>query len=182
MYMLRAFNSISIADYDQDVREYFRQLFLENGIVPRTVGIDVQPVNYQQTPQLARTEIQIADCVIAVLTHRYLANGWKSSEWTVEEPAMGYYGKKPVYVFYEQGIDVKGMLQTTGKYLIEFDRYRLWEQVEYKRLSYWIEQIRLDVEQQPRQNNGWEPGKILTTALACFTAGGVLGWYLRSKR
>lgn len=122
-----AFLSASLHYEDRLVVDLFRGLLFEYGIRPVTIGIDVYAANNYEAAVLAEQEIKKADCVVAILTKRYRIDDatYKPSEWTFEEPAIGLAANKPLYVFYEHGISVKGVSTARARYGIPFSRATL---------------------------------------------------------
>ncbi len=122
-----AFLSASLHYEDRPVVDCFRGLLFEYGIRPVTIGIDVYAANNYEAAMLAEQEIKKADCVVAILTKRYRIDDamYKPSEWTFEEPAIGLAANKPLYVFYEEGISLKGVSATRARYGIPFNRETL---------------------------------------------------------
>jgi len=122
-----AFLSASLHYEDRPVVDFFRGLLFEYGIRPITIGIDVYAANNYEAAIVAEQEIKRADCVVAILTKRYLLErgGYKPFEWTFEEPAIGVSASKPLYVFYEDGISLKGISATRARVGIPFDRAKL---------------------------------------------------------
>lgn len=142
----RCFVSCSLWEQDREVVNFFRELFQSHGIIPRTVGIDINADTDEKAAELAKNEINLAKGVIVVLTPRYYVNGYKSSEWTYEEPSMGFYGDKPVYLFYERGIRLKGVTASSANIKVEFDRYFINDKQEIDRLKEWVKWIKSDLE------------------------------------
>lgn len=142
----RTFVSCSLWKQDRNVVNFFRELFQSHGIIPKTVGIDVNTDTDEKAAELAKNEIKLAKGIIVILTPRYYVNGYKSSEWTYEEPSMGFYGDKPVYLFYEKGIRLKGVTASTARIKVEFDRYLLNDDQERNRLEEWVKWIKRDLE------------------------------------
>ena len=103
----RAFVSCSLWEQDKNVANFFREIFQLHEIIPRTVGIDLHAETDAKAAEIAKNEIKTTNGVIVILTPRYYVNGYKSSEWTYEEPSMGFYGDKPIYLFYERGTNLK---------------------------------------------------------------------------
>lgn len=148
----RVFVSCSLWEQDRDVVNFFRDLLLTSGIIPRTVGIDVQASTDQEAATLAKKEIMNASGVVVILTHRYYVDGYKSSEWTYEEPSMGYYGNKPLYIFYERGIQLKGVSASTAYMKVEFDKAYLTDEQGISRLKKWVTWIKSDLQSRNAGN------------------------------
>jgi len=112
---------------DRPVVDFFRGLLFENNIRPVTIGIDVPAKDEYEAARIAPEIIKGCDCVVAIQTKRYqMVNGaYKPSEWTLEEPRMGLDSSKPLYLFYEKGIEVKGANATSARTRTEFDRSAL---------------------------------------------------------
>ncbi len=167
-----AFLSASLHYEDRPVVDFFRGLLFEYGIRPITIGIDSYAANNYEAAMLAEQEIKKADCVVAILTKRYLMDrgGYKPSEWTFEEPAIGLAANKPVYVFYEDGISLKGVSATRARYGIPFDRERLKE--DRSRLAEHVHKIQDEIA-TIKSNGLW---KIV--GIGAVVAGGL---YLLSK-
>jgi len=142
----RCFVSCSLWEQDREVIDFFRELFRSHDIIPRTVGIDVVAATDEEAAELAKNEMKLAKGVIVVLTPRYHVNGYKSSEWTYEEPSMGFYGNKPVYLFYERNIKLKGLTASTACVKVEFDKYLIHDEEETNRLKEWAQWIKSDLE------------------------------------
>lgn len=140
-----AFLSASLHYEDRPVVDFFRGLLFEYGIRPVTIGIDVYAANNYEAAMLAEQEIKKADCVVAILTKRYITDGagYKPSEWTFEEPAIGLAANKPLYVFYEDGISLKGVSATRARYGVPFNRERLKE--ERSRLAEHVHKIQDEI-------------------------------------
>ena len=135
------------------------------------MGIDVNAATDEEAAELAKNEIKLAKGVIVVLTHRYYVNGYKSSEWTYEEPSMGFYGNKTVYLFYERGINLKGVTASTARVKIEFDRYLIHDEEERNRLQEWAKWINSDLESKTVENC---IGAIGTIAFGLFAIYGII--------
>lgn len=166
----RIFVSCSLWEQDQSVVDFFRQLFQSHEIIPRTVGIDVDAETDEEAAGIAKNEIKFAKGVIVILTHRYYVNGYKSSEWTYEEPSMGFYGNKPVYLFYERGVNLKGVTASTAQIKVEFDRHILNDERERNRLEKCVEWIKSDLESKTTGNFLGAIGKIAFGLLAIYGA------------
>lgn len=164
----RVFVSCSLWEQDRDVTNFFRDLLLASGIIPRTVGIDVQASTDQEAAALAKKEIMNASGVVVILTRRYYVDGYKSSEWTYEEPSMGYYGNKPLYIFYERGIQLKGVSASTACMKVEFDRAYLSDEQEISRLKEWMTWIKSNLQSR-------NVGNML--AAICAVAGALFAIY-----
>lgn len=170
----RAFVSCSLHPGDKDVVDFFRESLRQRGINPRTIGIDVIASTDREAARLAKQEIQQTDCIVVILTPRYMINGYKSSEWTYEEPAMGYMGDKSLYVFYESGIELKGITASTAEWTVEFDRRSLNMQEEYARLNSWVNGIREDLDTR-KARRLFPLGGAVLGALSGAIIGGFLG-------
>lgn len=167
----RCFLSCSLWEQDRDVVNFFRELFQSHEIMPRTVGIDINATTDEKAAALAKNEIRFARGIIVILTPRYYVNGYKSSEWTYEEPSMGFYGDKPVYLFYERGINLKGVTASTARIKIEFDRYLLNDEVERNRLKECVKWIESDLKSKTVGNF---LGAIGTVVFGLFAVYGVI--------
>lgn len=167
----RCFVSCSLWEQDWDVVNFFRELFRSYEIIPRTVGVDVNAATDEEAAELAKNEMKLAKGVIVVLTPRYHVNGYKSSEWTYEEPSMGFYGNKPIYLFYERGIDLKGITASAACIKVEFDRYLIHDEGERHRLKEWAKWIKSDLESKTAGNF---LGVIGTIAFGIFALYGVI--------
>lgn len=170
----RIFVSCSLWEQDQSVVDFFRQLFQSHEIIPRTVGIDVDAETDEEAARIAKNEIKLAKGVIVILTPRYYVNGYKSSEWTYEEPSMGFYGDKPVYLFYERGVNLKGVTASTTQIKVEFDRHILNDERERNRLEKHVEWIKSDLESK---TVGDFLGAIGTVAFGLFAIYGVIKFF-----
>lgn len=166
----RCFVSCSLWEQDRDVVNFFRELFQSHEIIPRTVGIDVNVATDKKAAEVAKNEIKLAKGVIVVLTPRYYVNGYKSSEWTYEEPSMGFYGNKPVYLFYERGINLKGITASAACIKVEFDRYLIHDEGERNRLKEWAKWIKSDLDSKTEGN---VLGAIGTIAFGLFAVYGI---------
>lgn len=140
-----AFLSASLHYEDRPVVDFFRGLLFEYGIRPVTIGIDVYAANNYEAAMLAEQEIKKADCVVAILTKRYRMDDakHKPSEWTFEEPAIGLAANKPLYVFYEEGISLKGVSATRARAGIPFNRETLKD--ERSRLAEHVHKIQAEL-------------------------------------
>jgi hypothetical protein len=132
------------------------------------VGIDVSAPSDQEAAALAKTEIMNANGVVVILTHRYYVDGFKSSEWMYEEPSMGFYGNKPIYLFYERGIELKGVTASTARLKVEFDRTLLWDERERDRLKEWVKRIKSDLVSMNPGNFLGTIGKISVGIFALY--------------
>jgi len=113
------------------------------------------PTNNYEAATLADQEIKKADCVVAIMTRRYQTapSSYKPSEWTLEEPAIGLAANKPLYVFYEEGISLKGVSATRARYGIPFDREKLKE--DRSRLAEHVHKIQ-DELAAIKSSNSWK--------------------------
>ncbi len=168
-----AFVSASLAYQDRPVVDFFRRLLWAYGIRPVTVGLDLYAANENEASMLAKGEIRKADCVVAVQTRRYHIEGvgHKPSEWSYEEPAIGFAADKPLFIFYEEGISLKGAGPSNARFGVSFNRDTLKEDRE--RLGAHIQRIRDDLAE--RKNH-----QLWTTlgALAAISGGAYLLWKL----
>ncbi|MCX6651992.1 MAG: hypothetical protein NT137_01350 [Methanomassiliicoccales archaeon] len=119
-----AFLSASLAYEDRPIMDFFRRSLFENGIRPVTIGIDIPARSDYEAASIAPQVVRGCDCVIAIQTRRYqtIDGKFKSSEWTIEEPTMGITQDKPLYVFRENGVVVKGASASRARMLCEFSR------------------------------------------------------------
>lgn len=170
----RVFVSCSLWQQDDTVVDFFRRLFQLHEIVPRTVGIDVHAETDEKAAEIAKNEIRLAKGIIVILTPRYVVNGYKSSEWTYEEPSMGFYGDKPVYLFYERGIKLKGVTASTALTKVEFNRFLFNDEREKDRLRQWVQWIRSDLE---AKTTGNFLSAIATVAFVLFAIYGAIRFF-----
>lgn len=109
--IFRAFISCSFAAEDADVVDTFRRLI-------RSFDIEAEVYDYQEfgrIPDKVKEHIVRADCLIALATRRKKIEGadaWACADWIHHEVALAHAFKKPIAIFYEDGVRIEGLLET----------------------------------------------------------------------
>jgi hypothetical protein len=162
--------------------DFFRGLLFEYGIRPVTIGIDLYAANDYEAAMLAEEEIRKADCVVAVLSKRYrTAKGdYRPSEWNYEEQAIGLAANRPLYVFYEDGIFMKGASVASARFGVQFSRDRLKD--DRQRLSNDIRHIREDLSSMKTQQFWGTVGVIAVIGGGIYLLSCLLDWTMKTNR
>lgn len=109
--IFRAFLSCSLASEDAEVVETFKRLV-------RSFDIDPFVYDYQElgrVPEKIKEHIIRNDCLIAIATRRKKIEGldqWGCPDWIHHEVALAHAYKKPVAIFFEDGVRIEGLLET----------------------------------------------------------------------
>jgi len=122
----RAFISRSIWEQDKPLLDPIVSRIAEWGFDCRTVGINVRAYDPQRpTPEIL-TEIQAADCLVAIATPRDpLVNQglWTAPEWLHGEVGIGFGKEKPILVLHDERVRLGGL--PAQFYHTSFDAWNL---------------------------------------------------------
>lgn len=118
-----AFVSCSLKYEDRPTVDFFRDLLFANDIRPVTIGIDVPAKNEYEAARIAPDIVRACDCVVAIQSKRYqmIDGAYKPSEWTIEEPRMGIDSSKPLYVFHDADVSLKGAYTSIARFAVPFN-------------------------------------------------------------
>jgi hypothetical protein len=114
------FLSCSFEPDDRLVVSWFERVLLAFEFDPKK-GDDPQP---RPPPEKIAELIQSCECLVAVVTRRTKLedeDAWIGPEWIQNEIGMAYQAKKPIAVFVEEGVDVKGLGRWATDY-VSFSR------------------------------------------------------------
>jgi hypothetical protein len=175
-----AFMSASLDYGDRPVMDFFRRLLFENRIRPLTIGIDIPATDDREAARLVVSETEKVDCVVAILTERYLTTEGekKPSEWLPEEAMTGSVYGKPVYIFHEKGLTPRGASVARARWVKEFDKNSLEEQ--RPQLSAACSQIRADLAEKKSQEF-WALVQTIAVGIGAVGAGYLLYRALRES-
>jgi len=107
--LFRAFLSCSLADEDERVLEFFRELIGAFDLTPTVY--DYQEIG--RIPDKVKELIIRSDCLIAIATRRRKIEGtnyWTCSDWIQHELALASAYGKPIAIFTEDGVKIEGYI------------------------------------------------------------------------
>jgi len=107
--IFKAFLSCSFSPEDSKIVEFFRKII-------KSFRIDPQIYDYQEIGKLSgkvKEHIIESDCLIAIATRDKRIEGtdhWAYPDWIHHEIAFANAYKKPIAIFYEEGVKIEGLI------------------------------------------------------------------------
>lgn len=120
------FLSASACKDDEQIIQWFKDLFQEHNLIPIFATDIPQP---RPPHDKIKSLIQDSNGFIGVLTKRQKIEGtnlWKGPDWVQNEVGMAFDSDKPIMMFIEKGVDDKGITNRVTDYVM-FDREKLKE-------------------------------------------------------
>lgn len=146
-YPLRftAFFACSLWPSDETVEKIFKKLCWWIGIDPLTIGREIA-CDYEETVNCIEKIMPKVDCLIGVLSPRHKVNGYLLPEWNVWETAVARTKRKPIYIFYEESVNIAKPIEMAADKKYIFNRDQLTEQLGLRRIWGNLIEMKYDLE------------------------------------